>query len=229
MNTIVQTPTPGLQKSLDYYTKLGFRQIEIADRVIVSDGQVLLEINPNRFARPGIKLESQDWSPVVRELETSTNVIEITNGYLLGTPSGVWVYLIEKAPSDQGIKDKIPPSILGNFAGISIESIDIQWSFELWQKLGFQTITGNIDQGWVTLSNESGMGISIMKPLSCPHLFFNPSLTYFNGKQNLAIIEQIRAAQIPIAEEVTHFNKEGVVDNVVLRDPGGLGCFVFND
>ena len=68
-----------------------------------------------------------------------------------------------------------------------------------------------------------------MGPCCCPHLFFNPSLTYFNGGQNLPVIKAIREAGIPIAEEITHFNEEGVVDNVVLRDPGGLGMFIFND
>ena len=68
-----------------------------------------------------------------------------------------------------------------------------------------------------------------MKTGSCPHLFFNPSLTYFNGAKNLSIIQQIKTLQIPITEEITHFNKEGIVDNIIIRDPGGLGFFLFSD
>jgi hypothetical protein len=68
-----------------------------------------------------------------------------------------------------------------------------------------------------------------MKPLTCLHLFFNPSLTYFNGGNNLAVIENIRKLGIPITEEITHFNKDGIVDNIIIRDPGGFGFFVFND
>lgn len=48
-------------------------------------------------------------------------------------------------------------------------------------------------------------------------------------KSNLAIIQKIRDLQIPITEEITHFNKEGIVDNIIIRDPGGLGFFIFND
>ena len=33
----------------------------------------------------------------------------------------------------------------------------------------------------------------------------------------------------PITEEITCFNSEGIADNVVLRDPGGTGFFIFND
>jgi len=54
-------------------------------------------------------------------------------------------------------------------------------------------------------------------------------LTYFNGKQNLKVIEQIRNNGISITEEITHFNKEGIVDNIIIRDPGGYGFFIFSD
>jgi hypothetical protein len=64
---------------------------------------------------------------------------------------------------------------------------------------------------------------------SSPHLFFNPSLTYFNGKNNLAVIESLRESGIPLAQEITHFNDKGIVDNVILQDAGGLGIFVFSD
>jgi hypothetical protein len=69
-----------------------------------------------------------------------------------------------------------------------------------------------------------------MKPFSCPHLFFNPSLTFFNGKENNPkVIQKIRDLNIPITQEITAFNEEGLVDNIIIRDPGGLGFFVFND
>ena len=29
--------------------------------------------------------------------------------------------------------------------------------------------------------------------------------------------------------KITQFNKEGIVDNVIIRDPGGYGFFIFND
>jgi len=73
------------------------------------------------------------------------------------------------------------------------------------------------------------MAVSFMQPNSCPHLFFNPSMTYFNGKNNLPIIAKIREAGIPITEEITHFNQEGIVDNIIIRDPGGYGFFIFSD
>ncbi len=54
-------------------------------------------------------------------------------------------------------------------------------------------------------------------------------MTFFNGKDNLNLIAKIREAGIPITEEITHFNKENIVDNIIIRDPGGYGFFIFSD
>jgi hypothetical protein len=43
------------------------------------------------------------------------------------------------------------------------------------------------------------------------------------------VIQKIRDLNIPITEEITAFNTECIVDNVIIRDPEGFGFFVFND
>ena len=88
---------------------------------------------------------------------------------------------------------------------------------------------GDLEKGWAAFANDDGFKLSLLGPGSCPHMVINPSLTYFNSGKNLDVIAEIRGAGIPIAEEITHFNTEGVVDNVILRDPGGFGFYVFND
>ena len=45
----------------------------------------------------------------------------------------------------------------------------------------------------------------------------------------MEVIGKVRELGIPIAEEITHFNKEGLVDNIIIRDPGGYGFFIFSD
>lgn len=102
-------------------------------------------------------------------------------------------------------------------------------AIQIWQLLDFKQTMGGVEQGWICLTNEAGFTVSLMKPYSCPHLFFNPSLSYFNGADNLAVIEKVRATAIPITQEITHFNPKGIVDNVILRDPSGLGFFIFSD
>lgn len=229
MKSIIHTPTNNLAESLEFYTKLGFVRLPNTGLELVSDGKAVIEINPDRYARAGVKLFNDSWEKIVNDLEDLATVLRLENGYLLSDPSGVWIYLIETQEEMSLDISALSSSVLGNYAGISLETTSINNSFHLWKLLGFNQKEGDIDQGWITLKNYDGLVVSLMKPLTCPHLFFNPSLTYFNGNKNMDIIENIRSLQIPITEEITHFNKEGVVDNIIIRDPGGYGFFLFSD
>lgn len=228
MDSMIHTPTNNPDQSLTFYKKLNFKILSENDPTIVTDGQALIEINTDRFARAGIKLFKDSWSAEIAEIRKQQTVIAIENGYILSDPSGVWIYLVEDQPGFEFTPAEKCYGLSGNFSGLSIESMAINRSLDLYAALGFGKSSGDIDQGWVSL-NRTNFVISIMKPLACPHLFFNPSMTYFNGKNNMAVIQNIRDAGIPITEEITQFNKEGIVDNIIIRDPGGYGFFIFND
>lgn len=229
MQSLIHTPTNKLENSHAFYKKLGFKTVPDKEKEIVTDGKVVIEINSDRFARAGVKLYKSKWTKEVTGLKKLTAVHQTKNGYVLGDPNGVWIYLIEGV-----LKLKFKPakesfSVLGNYAGLSLESLDIKKSVEVWKTLGFKD-SGSPDQGWVACTNTDNLVVNIMNPMMCPHLFFNPSLTYFNGKENNPkVIKKIRALKIPITEEITHFNEKGQVDNVIIRDPGGYGFFIFND
>jgi predicted enzyme related to lactoylglutathione lyase len=229
MQSIIHTPTPDLSKSLEFYERLNFQILRREPTALVSDGKFLLEINPDRYARAGVKLYADSWEDAVGRLEKLTEVHMIEQGYLLADPSNVWIYLIKGDAAWEGDMEGETGSILGKYAGLSLETSDMKRSAAIWEALGFSLSMGSVEQGWIGYQNESGLGVSFMKPNTCPHLFFNPSLTFFNGGNNPAVIKKIREAGIPITEEITHFNKEGIVDNVIIRDPGGYGFFVFND
>lgn len=229
MLSLITTPTPDTQASIDFYHKLGFRTVPHEGRILLTDGKALIEVDPDRYARAGIKLFAPDWKSKLEEVESVAAVSKISNGYLAGDPSGVWVYLIEGEFSPAFEVQEQAFGMIGNFAGISLESTDIARSLKLWKTLGFSKVQGSLESGWISCSNPEGLGISLMKPNTCPHLFFNPSLTYFNSGRNPEVIEEIRKLEIPITEGITVFNDEGVVDNVIIRDPGGVGFFIFND
>jgi len=230
MQAIIQTPTPHLKKSIGYYNKLGFTRIENKLNPLFSDGTSLIEINPDRFARAGVKLYQKDWNnDLIAALSKMAKVSTITNGYKLCDPSGTWIYLLNSKQESNIDLKSIQPSTLGNNAGISIETPNINMSIDIWRLVGFTSQQGDAAKGWVSLTNQQKFTISLMNPETCPHLFYNPSLTFFNGENNLKVIEKIRLLKIPITEEITHFNKEGKVDNIIIRDPGGLGFFLFSD
>ena len=228
MKTIIHTPTPNIDQSLDFYKKLNFAVLSATDHLL-TDGNAIFEINEDRHARAGLKLLKSSWKEEVDKLEDITTVLPIEKGYLLSDTSGVWIYLIEQEEELQYDLEDIPLSVLGNFAGISLEAVDMERSLAIYEILDFTKTMGDIEQGWIGLTNHDNFTVSLMKPNSCPHLFFNPSITYFNGKSNPVIIHKIRELDLPITEEITAFNEEGIVDNIIIRDPGGYGFFIFND
>jgi len=154
-------------------------------------------------------------------------VIKKDDAHYFASPSGTWFKLIagEQIVAPLG-KSKC---ILGNYAGISLETMDIQKSVDIITSLGFEKSAGGVEQGWLSYTDESQNGISLMSPFACPHSFCNPSGTFFNSGKNPEIIANIRKKNVEIYEEITAFNTNGEVDNIILREPGGIGFFVFND
>ena len=140
------------------------------------------------------------------------------------SPSGTWIKERKEKIKYSTIDTK---SLLGNYAGVCIETLDIEASFIFWQAKGFKGEL-NLNASWCSLKNKNGDHLSLLRANSCPHLFTNPSLAFFNGSKNKNIIEQIKSLQIPIAQEVI-FGRETTADNLILNDPGGVGFFVFND
>lgn len=228
MQTIIQTPTPNLAKSISFYERLNFKVISEGKQTFVSDGKAHVEINEDRFARAGVKIYKNSWKEEIAELEELVVIHKTEDGFLFGDPSNCWIYLIE-GTSSHTFTEVESYSHLGKYAGLSLETLDMDKSMKLWSILGHEKTMGSAEQGWVAMQNAEKFGVSFMKPNSCPHLFFNPSLSYFNGGKNLPVIEKIKASGIEFTEEITHFNKEGIVDNVIIRDPGGFGFFVYND
>lgn len=229
MNSIIHTPTPNLQKSIEFYKKLNFTILSKKNPTLVTDGKVIIEINPNKYARAGVKLYRKNWSNLIDVFQPPFKTTPIENGYLLSDPNGVWIYLMESEFVLSKDVENAKLSTLGNYGGLSIETTHIEQTISIWETLGFSKSGGDIEKGWVSYQNQDGMSVSFMTPNSCPHLFFNPSMNYFNGKNNLEIIDKIRTTGIEFTQEITEFNKEGIVDNVILRDPGGYGFFLFSD
>lgn len=221
MQATIQTPTNKLSNSQHFYQQLNFSQ----EQNIFTDGQVMIELNPDRTARTGINFYDVEWESFKEKL--SVPIVELSDALVISDPNGVLIYL--KKGQLPKLSVAASTAMLGKFAGVSIETTDIATSMKFWSLFGYQQTQGAIEKGWVALSNTTGLDISLMKLGACPHLFFTPSLTYFNGGSNLPVIQQIREKGIPITEEITCFSEEGIVDNIIIRDPGGLGFFVFND
>lgn len=229
MNTVIHTPARNLQKSLAFYQKLGFQLVPDDQTQFIADSQMLVELNTNHFARPGLKLYKESWMEEIEKLQSIRKLFFLENGFLINDGNGCWVYLVEAIGPGMSALPVDQKSWLGNFFGLSLEAADMEDSVRFWSILGFSLKQGKIGDSYLVMENSESFPISLMQPLSCPHLFFNPSLTFFNSGKNVEIIQRVREADIPITEEISYFSKGGEVDNIIIRDPAGYGLFVFND
>ena len=228
MQLTIQTPTADLNQSIVFYEKLGFEIRTQGTKIVAIDSQICIEINQERTARICIQLHQNSWNKTLLQLKDRTPIIKIEEGYLITDPNGIWIKLVEKILDEKAIRS-YSKSLLGNYGGVCIETLDVSKSCEFWSLLGFSSTSKDFSKGWIEMKSEGGDSISLLQAQQCPHLFFNPSLTYFNGFRNLEIIESIKKHKIEITEKVTEFNSKGEVDNIILRDSGGLGFFIFND
>jgi hypothetical protein len=225
LQTIIHTPTPSLTASSQFYSKLGFEEFEIATSTYYSAKNLIIEVNQVRFARAGIKIIKQDWSKELDLLRQLVTLFNCEKGEAFVDPSGSWVYL--ETYEDLERLEQVQISVLENYYGVSLETANFAKSIALYEIIGF-AVPEKTDATYVALQNGE-FSITMMKPHTCPHLFFSPSLNFFNGSDNISIIEKIKQLNIPISEEITHFNKENIADNIIIRDLGGYGFFVFSD
>lgn len=229
---IIHTGVSDTAVSRKFYSRLGFSEVKSGKEIYFMDDQMIVWLNTERFARPGICLYGLKAKKLVSELKPEFQAQEFDRFFVISAPGGCAVYLMkEKYPDnlEDEFKKQNQRSALGNFAGLTLETAEMKRGQSLFETLGFKLTSGTSESPWFTMENESGFAVSAMAYGNCPHLFYRPSLSFFNAGNNLENIQNIRSAEVEIAEEISIFNKEGIVDNIILRDPAGLGFFVFND
>lgn len=220
--------SPYKKESLNFYEKLNFTITEVDNQTFVSDKGIIIRLNKDNGKNPGIIVFKENIRDSIEELSSFVKILPVSDGFEFSDPSGTKITLIEAGKQIDSHINK-GRSLAGNFAGVSIGLSDPAKSIKIWELLDFKIVAGSAEHGWAAMKDKDGSTISILKLEMCPHKFFNPSLTYFNGKNNLQIIEGIRNAGIRIEEEITAFNDIGIVDNIIIREPGGIGFFIFND
>jgi len=229
MKLLVQSATAILEESIEFFDSLEFEKLQTENNLLFRDSNYIVDINPNRYSRTGLKFYSENWEEAIEKIKELVNIEKFEEYYQLTDPSGTKYFLYPASSYPAYSSNAESKSILGNLMGIGLETNDILLSKKVLEIIGFKQNKGDVNSGWINMNYNDEYDISLMKSNMSPHLFFNPSLIYFNGEKNPEIIEKVRKKGIEIYEEIRVFNKENKVDNIMLRDKGGLGFFVFND
>ena len=114
---LVESPLREKNKSIAFYTKLGFEISQEKDLYLAKESRFIVLLNPASESQPALH--------VFGAKETKS---------FLG-PSGTLIHLVrEKCPYSLGSL----PSILGNYHGVSLETDSLEDYFNLWNELGYK-------------------------------------------------------------------------------------------
>ncbi len=227
--TLISPASSSIDESAEFYKKLRFQELATDSKLsLLAEQNMRIELNTNQFLRLGLKLYSEDWEPTLKALEDVVPILELDDDFAFREPNGLWIYLGTN-PQENAFETSANESILGNFMGISLEVIDFESTYKIFKVIGYEVVMGKMDSGFVVLGHEHLPGISFMKPLTCPHKFINPSLTFFNGKKNKDLIKKVIETGIEPFEIPDAFGQPKEIENIILRDQGGWGIFMFND
>ncbi len=89
MPTYLQIKVPNLVASQAYYSKLNFKLLRTKPTPILQDGNLLLELNPDRVARVCVQLFVERPEEVLSQLPVNSLVAKGKDHYLLGDPNGI--------------------------------------------------------------------------------------------------------------------------------------------
>jgi predicted lactoylglutathione lyase len=230
---MLQTAAPNLASSQSFYENLGFQHTHESEHLhVYSDSSIDLIVNGNVGARPGFAVYTDNVKALAEKLTEYGPLFPHNVGHVTSDPNGIRIFLFPESCHPTLDKHQVKgKNICGNNYGAGIETTRFDESVAFWKDLGYEAgATIGPDSQYATLQQEGSIALTLFKPGICPHAFYNPSLTYFNGKEgNPVVISKLKEAGVVPVEEITVFNKTGEVDNIIISDPGGLHSFIFND
>lgn len=229
MKIIALLSSPNFESSQKFYKSFNFTTLLEDDHgQYISDGKYIYCIDKNRKGRNGLIC-------FVDDVEQYTSVYNAVyqsdyDGAFIQDPNGIKILLksLDEYPVFESSNDT--KSDFGNPFGLGIETIDMEETVDFWKELGFDLPKGDpASDGYLSMKNDE-FDLTIFRFGMCPHSFSNPSYSFFNGKEgNPIAIRKIKETSIPFSEEITEFSETNTVDNVIMKDPGGTGFFLFND
>jgi catechol 2,3-dioxygenase-like lactoylglutathione lyase family enzyme len=211
--TAITITTPDLEKSLEFYKKLGFTEVMRMDFpfpwIQVSDGALLMMLR--KGDTPYIAL-----TYYVKEIDNSVKLVQdagiefaeipkasdMLKRYLFRTPDGANITLIHipegfmqpagptmltMQPQDYANPEKYVNKVCGMFGEFAMPVKDLDRSISFWEKLGFKALSKMTSHyPWAILSD----GLAIIG-LHQTGNFTDPTITYFASDMK-AKIEKLK-------------------------------------
>lgn len=233
--------TTDLEKSLNYYQRLGFSKLFRTDfpfpLIQISDGALLIMIREDKNPYIALTYYVREMDAVVSELEKEGIALKqiptpspMIKRYLINTEEGANLTLVSFgegfvqpegktlltiSPSDYSKPEMYTNKICGLFGEYALPVNDLDRSVSFWEKLGFKMLSKKTSPyPWAILSD----GLAIVG-LHQSKEFANPTITFFASDMK----EKIESLK---NNGLTNFTELGG-SNIVLNTPEGQKINLF--
>lgn len=207
--------------------KIGFKTIgkDILEQKLLSDGTVIIRLDQEQAFGPGLLYYSGDpdhglpFSDVIPSAPDDEMTMEWVD------PNGVSVAVAGAPVSGIPAMISVENPAFGEFYEVSIMTKDFNESYHWWLEAGFELTYGNpATDNFLTMS-DGLINIGLYRPGSCPHIFNNPAITYFDAhmKEKLVIA---KSKGIDFAQEIP--NREGNITDGIVETEEGYHVFLFS-
>lgn len=218
--TLYSTNTAAARQFLDM---LGFTVMASDDpSTLLTDGNLYFDL---RRAKKNATMLSYCVNDIANAVEMAHNLeIDIAeqspHHAILREPNGLMILLAGPEVVSLNVREIAPPSIAGTLDELSLETDNMERSILWWQNVGFKVLTRQ--QTWCTL-DDGNIKIGLYDKGICPHVFRNPSLTYFESDM-AERIARLKKRGMTFAQEEKEIGMKG---HAVAESPDGQYIFLF--
>lgn len=222
----INLPTFSRGKTPRLFKNLGFVPAgkDLLGQSLITDGNVWVRLDEESEYGPGLLYFAETVTPLPLG-ESVSEEVESEWAMEWKSPEGVSLTILQTPHDEMPDNTSSSLSPFGTFYEVSLMTTDFDASVVWWQKAGFFITHGNpATDNFITLSDDM-IRVGLYRPGSCPHIFNNPAVTYFDGE----MAEKIVAAKeigISFAQEITH--KEGVISDGIVETEEGWHVFLFS-
>jgi catechol 2,3-dioxygenase-like lactoylglutathione lyase family enzyme len=142
-------PTPDIQASLHFYSKLGFSEAQVGETwphpyAVVTDGRICLGLHQQgvtepqlTFVKPGLLKHLEDLEARAVEFEYRRLGNDVFNEVAWKDPDGQQLRLIEARTFSPSKRSSTETSQCGYFVEIALPSANLEAGKSYWENLGF--------------------------------------------------------------------------------------------
>lgn len=225
--------TKSIVKSLEFYKKLGFKEVEqnaaSYNWQLITDGTIKLLLHQDKFK--GLGYFAVNMPQRVEKLKSSgvkfeEYKLQLNQYYqVFKDPNGFYISLIQQDAYNMFQPSGNSFSTAGVFDQVYIKSKSIKRSIEFWSGLGFELIASDLEENPYAILTDGLVKVGFYSVKACPYFFDKCAFAYLSSNSSERI-KKLKQKKINFINEIKDGTNE--VSGAVALSPEEETFFIFN-